>query len=119
MIARKAQGEKHTSEAITQSAFQSIRGRILRSKAVLRGISLLTSEHSFGCRGKDALVDLQAFTAQVRKLRVRSFIFLGGARGAMRADWWVVSYARDLYADQYSWLCIEFENELVRLVVER
>lgn len=87
MIARKAQGEKHTSEAITQSAFQSIRGRILRSKAVFRGMSLLTSEHSFGCRGKDALVDLQAFTAQVRKLRVRSFIFFEGARGAMGADW--------------------------------
>lgn len=33
-----------------------------------------TSSHSFGCRGKDALLDLQALTAQVRKLRVRTFI---------------------------------------------
>lgn len=34
-----------------------------------------TSSHSFGCRGKLSEDDLQAFTAQVRKLRVRSFIF--------------------------------------------
>lgn len=33
-----------------------------------------TSSQSFGWRGKDVEVDLQAFTAQVRKLRVRSFI---------------------------------------------
>jgi hypothetical protein len=35
-----------------------------------------TSSHSFGCRGKLSEDDLQAFTAQVRKLRVRSFIFV-------------------------------------------
>jgi len=35
-----------------------------------------TSSQSFGWRGKEALDDLQAFTAQVRKLRVRTFIFL-------------------------------------------
>lgn len=66
---------KESSEAIIHKAFQSIRGRIFNSKAVFKGISLLTSEHSLGWRGKLALVDLQAFTAQVRKLRVRSFIF--------------------------------------------
>jgi hypothetical protein len=33
-----------------------------------------TSSQSLGWRGKDVVVDLQAFTAQVRKLRVRSFI---------------------------------------------
>lgn len=35
-----------------------------------------TSSHSLGTRGKDAVVDLQALTAQVRKLRVRTFIFI-------------------------------------------
>ena len=35
-----------------------------------------TSSHSFGCRGKLSEDDLQAFTAQVRKLRVKSFISL-------------------------------------------
>jgi hypothetical protein len=34
-----------------------------------------TSSQSCGCRGKLSEDDLQAFTAQVRKLRVRSFIF--------------------------------------------
>lgn len=33
-----------------------------------------TSSQSLGCRGKLAEVDLQALTAQVRKLRVRTFI---------------------------------------------
>lgn len=53
---------------------------------MFRGISLLTSEHSLGCRGKLALVDLQALTAQVRKLRVRSFIFLSVALRAKITD---------------------------------
>lgn len=34
-----------------------------------------TSSQSFGWRGKDAEEDLQPLTAQVRKLRVRTFIF--------------------------------------------
>jgi hypothetical protein len=51
-----------------------MRGSMLSSRVGLMGISFETSEHSFGCRGKDALVDLQALTAQVRKLRVRTFI---------------------------------------------
>lgn len=33
-----------------------------------------TNSHSFGWRGKESEEDLQAFTAQVRKLRVRSFM---------------------------------------------
>jgi hypothetical protein len=33
-----------------------------------------TSSHSLGWRGKDALLDLQALTAQVKKLRVKTFI---------------------------------------------
>jgi len=41
-----------------------------------------TSSASLGCRGKDWLEDLQAFTAQVRKLRVRIFILLVDVR-----DW--------------------------------
>lgn len=33
-----------------------------------------TSSQSFGCSGKEADVDLQAFTAQVKKLRVKTFM---------------------------------------------
>lgn len=39
--------------------------------------SMISSSASRGCRGKEAGEDLQALMAQVRKLRVRSFI-LGG-----------------------------------------
>lgn len=34
-----------------------------------------TSSHSLGWRGKDADEDLQVLTAQVRKFRVRTFIW--------------------------------------------
>jgi hypothetical protein len=40
-----------------------------------------TSSQSLGCRGKDAEDDLQDLTAQVRKFRVRSFIFGDVRRG--------------------------------------
>jgi hypothetical protein len=56
------------------NACQSSRGRMLvRSKGFGAMVSD-TSSHSFGWSGKDVEVDLHAFTAQVRKLSVRSFI---------------------------------------------
>ena len=36
-----------------------------------------TSSQSFGCKGKEAEEDLQALTAQVRKLSVRTFMIAG------------------------------------------
>ena len=41
-------------------------------------MSVFSSVHSFVRRGKDAVVDLQGLIAQVRKLRVRSFILVVG-----------------------------------------
>jgi hypothetical protein len=58
-------------------AGQSIRGRILVRRMGLGASSAVTRVHSFGWSGKLRGLDLQAFTAQVRKLRVRIFIFAG------------------------------------------
>jgi hypothetical protein len=65
---------RHTSEAIVRSSGHINRGRMFFKKARLRSVSMISSSASRGWRGKDAGEDLQAFMAQVRKLRVRSFI---------------------------------------------
>jgi hypothetical protein len=70
----KSAKEERTSEAVTISAFQSIRGNILTSNFGLGSISADSNSQSLGCKGKEAEDDLQALTAQERKLRVRSFI---------------------------------------------
>ncbi len=67
-----------TSEDVTSSALQSIRGKMLTRSLGFSSMVSWTSSASLGCRGKDWLEDLQAFTAQVRKLRVRIFIFHTG-----------------------------------------
>jgi len=64
-----------TSEAVVTSAFQSIRGKTLYTSCGFGAMVSETSSQSLGCRGKLAELDLQALTAQVRKLRVRSFMF--------------------------------------------
>jgi hypothetical protein len=71
-----AEGEKdrHTSDDVVISAFQSIRGKILTSSFGFSSMVSWTSSASLGCSGKDWLDVLQAFTAQVRKLMVRIFI---------------------------------------------
>ena len=66
-------GER-TSEAVVTRAFQSSRGRILRRSLGLGSSSAASSSHSLGWSGKEVDVLLQAFTAQERKLRVRTFI---------------------------------------------
>jgi hypothetical protein len=66
--------EDSTSDAVVIRAVQSTRGRTLKSSFGLGSIVSETSSQSFGCRGKEVEVLLQAFTAQVRKLRVRTFI---------------------------------------------
>lgn len=66
--------EVNTSEAVTVNASQSTRGSIFSSSVGLGSIVSETSSHSFGWRGKQALLDLQALTAQVTKLRVKTFI---------------------------------------------
>lgn len=66
--------ETRTSELVVMRAFQSIRGKMLMSSLGLRSISSWTSSASLGWRGKEVLLDLQALTAQVRKLRVRTFM---------------------------------------------
>ena len=76
----RSKGEKDggwgvTSDAVTMSAFQSTLGSTLNNNFGFGAMVSDTNSQSFGCRGKEAEVDLQAFTAQVRKLRVRTFIF--------------------------------------------
>jgi len=66
---------KSTSAAVTVSAAQSTLGKTLYINLGFSSMVSETSSHSFGWRGKEAEVDLQALTAQVRKLRVRTFIF--------------------------------------------
>lgn len=78
-----------TSEAVVFRAFQSILGRMLYMSFGFGAMVSDTSSHSFGCRGKEAEDDLQAFTAQVRKLRVRSFI-LESRIGRRKRCWWRV-----------------------------
>jgi hypothetical protein len=65
-----------TSEAVVLKADQSSRVRMFnRSLGSLSRLSL-TSSQSLGWRGNEVELDLQALTAQVRKLSVRSFIML-------------------------------------------
>jgi len=64
----------HTSEAVVLRAFQSILGNTLVINFGLGSIVSDTSSQSFGWRGNEADVVLQALTAQVRKLSVRTFI---------------------------------------------
>lgn len=63
-----------TSEAVVIRAAQSTLGRTLYISAGFASIVSDTSSQSLGWRGKEALLDLQALTAQVRKFRVRTFI---------------------------------------------
>ena len=68
---------KQTSAAVIISAFQSILGSTFFRSCGFGAMLSDTNSQSLGCRGKEVDVDLQAFTAQVRKLRVRTFIFAG------------------------------------------
>jgi hypothetical protein len=65
---------RHTSTAVAASAAQSTLGRTLNSNLGLSSIVSDTSSQSLGCKGKEAVVDLHVLTAQVKKLRVRTFI---------------------------------------------
>lgn len=64
-----------TSAARLFIASQSNLGNIFVMNRGFRSISICSSSASFGWRGNAAGVDLQVLRAQVRKLRVRSFIF--------------------------------------------
>jgi len=66
-----------TSLAVIFSASHSIRGNIFARKVGLYSPSTCSSSVSRKWSGKEAGEDLQAFTAQVRKLAVRIFIFEG------------------------------------------
>lgn len=69
------------------SAAQSKRGSTLMMNCGLTSISSCASSASFGCSGKDAVVDLHALTAQVRKFMLSTFILdliqLGGEGGGL------------------------------------
>lgn len=65
-----------TSEASVLNASHSRRGRMLRMNGGFRSVSTTSSSASRGWSGKAAGLDLQALRAQVRKLRVRSFMVL-------------------------------------------
>lgn len=60
---------------ITLNSFHRMRGKMFFRNARFTSASTISSSASRGCRGKDAGFVLQALMAQVRKLRVRSFIF--------------------------------------------
>ena len=47
---------------------------MLKSNFGLGASSPDSNSQSLGCKGKDAVLDLQALTAQERKFRVKSFI---------------------------------------------
>lgn len=64
-----------TSLHITLNSFHRMRGRMFFRNARFTSASTISSSASRGCRGKDAGFVLQALMAQVRKLRVRSFMF--------------------------------------------
>ena len=61
-------------------AAQSTLGRTLYIKSGFASMVSDTSSQSLGCSGNEALLDLQALMAQVRKFRVRTFIS-ASARG--------------------------------------
>lgn len=65
---------KPSSADVVLSAFQSSLGSKLTNSSGLTSTSSEASSASFGWRGNESEEDLQVFTAQVRKLRVRSFI---------------------------------------------
>ena len=69
---------KRTSAAVISKASHSMRGRMLRMKRGLYSISCCSSSASRKWRGKDCGEVLQALMAQVKKLTVRIFIFVGG-----------------------------------------
>lgn len=72
---RKRWGRR-TSVAVMVSAAQSTRGRMLYMSLGFSSMVSETSSQSLGWRGKEAMLDLHALTAQVRKLSVSSFIIL-------------------------------------------
>ncbi len=72
---RKRNETLRTSVAVVIRAGQSRRGRRFVRSLGFSSIVSWTSSASFGWRGKQAVVALQDLTAQVRKLRVRIFIF--------------------------------------------
>lgn len=59
-------------------ASQSKRGSMFLMKVGFMSISICSSSASWGCSGKAAAVALHVLRAQVRKLRVRSFILSAG-----------------------------------------
>ena len=76
----KEQGRGKTSAAASRRAVHSIRGRRLVRKRGLKAMSICSSSASRKCRGKELGEVLQDFTAQVRKLAVRSFMVDEGGR---------------------------------------
>jgi hypothetical protein len=71
-----------TSEVNPQMASQSNRGNMLIRKSTFNSISTLSNSASRGCRGNAVVSCLHDLRAQVRKFRVRSFIFFAGNRRA-------------------------------------
>jgi hypothetical protein len=70
-------GDGHTSDDIIRNSSHINLGRMFCKNTKLMSVSTISSSASRGCKGKEAGFVLQVFMAQVRKLRVRSFIFDG------------------------------------------
>jgi len=84
---------KHTSRHIALNCSHISLGSIFFKKGRLTSASTISSSASRGCRGKDAGFVLQVLMAQVRKLRVKSFIFY--------------LFFSSLFAEEGSTLCLD------------
>jgi hypothetical protein len=82
--------EAPTSETTTPKATQSTLGKTLYMSLGFNSMVSDTSSQSLGCKGKDSEEDLQAFTAQVRKLRVKTFIFACCVCDGGERRWFIV-----------------------------
>jgi hypothetical protein len=74
MNEKRHRKKKHTSVDVVRSAAQSMRGSTLTNSWGLISTSSLASSASLGWRGNESDEDLHVLTAQVKKLRVRTFI---------------------------------------------
>lgn len=74
VVQKESKNELRTSFATVFIAVQSRRGRIFLINRGFKSSSICSSSASCGWRGNAAGEDLQVLRAQVRKLRVRSFI---------------------------------------------
>ncbi|KAL6164371.1 hypothetical protein ACJQWK_10036 [Exserohilum turcicum] len=119
-IENEVQSNNHTSLQMPRNSSHKIRGKMFFRNARLTSVSTISSSASRGCSGKEAGFVLHVLMAQVRKLRVRSFIFFffllyassvffggGGVRRCTRERWvrgvleWSASGRKSVVMDRF------------------